>query len=323
MIVRTKDFKNKVALSISRIKKFQHCSQSYYCNYILKIPDKGNSGSLRGSTCHDVLELLNKPRRRKQVDRIVINQTVTNDTGLWKFVCLVAKKYKVDDPENLELIDSFLVTALKCDFWGPENTIHTFIEKEFDLEIEDDGIDCRIRGFIDRFHLVKESNSLVIYAADYKSSSKKLDKNDLETGQALMYQLALSLLYPNVKMRDFRFIFLKFPDSPYQVYTPVDESALNGYLYYLSHIQQLINSFSEKDVDSNYGKLNQKTKFLCGPSKSGWICPHQKPLDYHVLLDNNNDIIKSSFDNNFSVKVGESVEKRSYKGCKHFYPENY
>jgi len=81
MIIRTKDFKNKVALSTSRIKKFQHCYQSYYATYFLKIPDNGNLGSLRGSSCHDVLELLSKPRRKELVDRVIKSKTVKTEPG--------------------------------------------------------------------------------------------------------------------------------------------------------------------------------------------------------------------------------------------------
>ena len=112
MIIRTKDFKNKVALSISRIKKFQHCSQSYYCNYILKIPDAGNFGSLRGSSIHDTLELLSKDRRKELVASVVGDNTCQNQRGLWKYIQAVAKKYRVDEKDNLEIIDKFILTPI-------------------------------------------------------------------------------------------------------------------------------------------------------------------------------------------------------------------
>ncbi len=318
MIIRTKDFKNKVALSSSRIKKFQHCYQSYFATYFLKLPDNGNPGSLRGSTCHDVLELLNKPRRKELVNRIIKDKTLKSESGLWKFVTAVAKKYRVDDRENIDLIDKFIVTALNCDFWGPEGTIHTHIEKDFDIEVEGDEVNFRIRGFIDKFFIIRDGDVLVIDGADYKSSKAKLNADDLRYGQAAMYQLALSLLYPKIKMRNFKFIFLKFPKDPYQVFEVLSDDALEGYMIYLTHIQSQINAFSEKDIPANYGKLNEKMKFLCGPAKSGWICPHQNPLDYYVLL-RGSEIVKSSFKDDFEPKKDEIVEKRWYSGCSYFF----
>lgn len=319
MIIRTKDFKNKVALSHSRIKKLQHCYQTYYCTYILKLPDLGNPGSLRGSTIHDTLELLSKDRRKKLVAELRADNTCRNHAGLWKFIVKTAKKYRVDDAANLDIIDKFIVVALNSEFYGPEESIHTFIEKEFDLEVEGDGINFRAKGFIDRFHIAKIDKDLCIFGADYKSSSKKMDKSEVASGQALMYQLALHLLYPNIKMRDFRFIFLKFPNNPYQVYEPVSEEALIGYMYFLTEMQQKINNFSEKDIPLNYGKLNYKMSGLCGPAKSGWICPHQNPLDYYVLLNDKGEILKSSFKEDLMAKEGERVEARHYEGCGFFF----
>lgn len=319
MIIRTKDFKNKIALSHSRIKTFLHCSQKYYANYFLKLPDIGNDGSNRGSCAHDTFELLGIPKRKKLTEELIKNNTCKKHPALWRFIKNRAEKYKVGDQENLDIIDGFIITGLKSNFWGPEGTIHTLIEKDFDIEIEGDGINCRIKGFLDRSFIYKVNNTLYIRCVDFKGSKKKHSEEDLVAGQALMYQLALYFLYPKIQLKEFDFIFLKFPKDPYQSYSPVSEEALIGYLYYLTHIQQAINNFSEKDISSNYGKLNDKTKFLCGPAKSGWICPQQNPLDYYVLLNEKDEIIKSSFKQDLVAKENEKVEKRFYKGCSHFF----
>lgn len=321
MIVRTKDFKNGVALSYSRIKTFQHCSQKYYANYFLKIPDAGNDGSNRGLCAHDTLELLGAEKRRKLTNDLIKEGTCKTTPFLWRFIKARASKYKVGDEKNLEMIDGFLITALKNGFWGPEGTIHTFIEKDFDLEIEGDGINCRIKGFLDKIFLYKIDNSLFIRVLDFKGSKKRHSEEELNSGQALMYQLALWFLYPKIPLKEFDFVFMKFSDSPNQSYTPVSEETLTGYLHYLTYIQQQINAFSEKDIPSNYGKLNDKTRFLCGPAKSGWICPHQNPLDYYVLLNEKGEIIKSSFKEDLVAKEGERVEMRYYQGCGYFFKD--
>jgi len=319
MIIRTKDFKNKTALSFSRIKTFQHCSQKYYANYFLKIPDAGNTGSQRGLCAHDTLELLGIQKRRGLTEELIRKGTCKTTPFLWRFIKARATKYNVGDDENLDMIDGFLITGLKNGFWGPEGTIHTFIELEFDIEIEGDGIDCRIKGFLDRGFMRKVDNSLLISFLDFKGSKKKHSLEDLTSGQALMYQLALWLLYPKIPLEKFDFVFLKFPKDPYQSYTPVDEATLIGYLYYLTEIQKSINNFTEKDIPSNYGKLNDKMRFLCGPAKSGWICPHQNPLDYYVLLNDKGEIIKSSFKEDLVAKDDEKIESRSYQGCSYFF----
>jgi hypothetical protein len=319
VIIRTKDFKNKVAISHSRLKTFSHCSQKYYATYFLKIPDAGNDGSNRGSCAHDTLELLGVPKRKDLTDKLIAEGTCKNHPALWRFVKNRAAKYKVGDEENLNIIDGFLITGLKSGFWGPQGTIHTFIEKDFDIEVEGDGINCRIKGFIDKFFIYRALESLYIRGIDFKGSKKKHNEEDLTAGQGLMYQLALWFLYPTIPLKEFDFVFLKFPKDPYQSYTPVKEGALMGYLYYLTEIQRQINAFTEKDIPSNYGKLNDKMRFLCGPAKSGWICPHQNPLDYFILLNDKGEIIKSSFKDDFSPKERERVELKRYLGCQYFF----
>ena len=51
------DHENK-PLSASRIKTLQTCSWQYWCKYHLKLPDKSNHGSLRGTICHAIFENL-------------------------------------------------------------------------------------------------------------------------------------------------------------------------------------------------------------------------------------------------------------------------
>jgi hypothetical protein len=276
-------------------------------------------GSNRGLAAHDTLELLAAPKRKDLVNFLIKEGTCKTTPHLWRYVKARAKKYKVDDSDNLDMIDGFLITGLRSDFFGPKGTIHQFAEREFDIEIEGDGINCRIRGFIDRLFIYKIDGKLFIKVVDYKGSKKKHSEEELTTGQALMYQLALSFLYPEIELGEFKFIFLKFAKDPYQSYTPLSKSALNGYLQFLTSVQEYVNNFSEKNIGDNYGKLNKKMTFLCGPAKSGWICPHQNPMDYYVLLDKDRVITKSSFNDDLIPKEGETIEKRYYSGCSYFF----
>ena len=63
--------KHQSALSASRIKTLQQCSWKYWCNYILKLPDKSNEGASRGWICHLIFELLGNPRHLKNYKLIL------------------------------------------------------------------------------------------------------------------------------------------------------------------------------------------------------------------------------------------------------------
>jgi len=316
-IIRDNNFKHKIALSYSRVKTLEHCSQKYYCTYILKMPDAGNSGSSRGNCLHDTLELLAKDRRRKLVKKIIKADTCKDFPGLWKLVNAYAKKWNVADQDNLNMIDQFILVALNTEFYGPPGTIETHIEKAFDFEIEEKDISFRVRGFIDSFHIVKKYNSLYICARDFKSSKAKFSAKDIDANiQGAIYQMAFQYLYPEIPLKDFKFIFVKFPKQPVQEFPLFSEMQLRGLKIYLTYIQGIVNNFNEKDINDNFGALNEKMKFLCGPAKSGWICPHQKPLEYYALKDKDGNIIKTSFNND--IKGGE---KMFYPGCSFFYKD--
>ena len=63
----------KVRLSASRLKTLQSCTWLYYCKYILKLPDTTNSGALRGTHIHLILEILQNPRHKKHFNYLTIH----------------------------------------------------------------------------------------------------------------------------------------------------------------------------------------------------------------------------------------------------------
>jgi len=94
----------------------------------------------------------------------------------------------------------------------------------------------------------------------------------------------------------------------------------------LTEFQRQINNFSEHNIGDNLGIQKWETKFLCGPSKSGWICPHQRPLDYFAIINKGGEIIKTAFtqeelESKVKVVEGEKLVKKKYLGCIYFHDQ--
>jgi hypothetical protein len=322
------DFKNKVAISPSRIDTLSHCSQKYYANYFLKIPDKGNPGSSRGSSVHDMMEFLAQPENRPLREKLRKLDSIKN-SEIWDRVVSYANKYNVGDEGNLDMINDFLVVALKFDV-QPENTKEELAEIPFDFEVIEGDLNFRVRGKMDKLYIMqgqgkKNSKALFVNYLDYKSSKSKFNKQKIEGNlQGGIYQYAISVLYPELELKRFDFLFLKFDKEPIQEFKLLGKEEMGGFLIYLTDIQRQINNFSEKNIGDNLGILKPETKFLCGPSKSGWICPHQRPTNYFVLLNSEGNILDSAFTEVelcTKLKEGLKIEERVYPGCLYFYNE--
>ena len=77
---------NNVKLSASRIKLAQQCSWKYWANYILKLPQKGNDGSNRGSVCHMVYETLGDTAHSDDYNEIIKAGTVHGSKKIFSLI---------------------------------------------------------------------------------------------------------------------------------------------------------------------------------------------------------------------------------------------
>lgn len=321
---------NKLYLSASRIDCFEECTQRYTGRYIYKLPDAGNDGSNRGSTCHDVLELLLNPRHHKIYSKAIHHGTCTEVPALWRLLKKTAKKYGVDDEENLELIDQFMMVALNNEFHGPAGVIKTFSEREFNIEINEDGRVWNARGKIDQTFIIKDEAGLLVSVKDFKSSKTKFTGSKISFNvQSIIYQLALKHLHPEVKRRRFRFLFLRFPKQPWQEMQALTDDQLEGYEYLLTDLQAKMEGFTLENSEDNLAANNEKNRWLCGREgnkKDGtpnFICPARRPLEYWVSVDTKGKIKSSAFkEDGLKPKDGEKIEKRKYTGCPAFYHSN-
>ena len=202
-------FDNK-PLSASRIKTLQMCSWQYWCKYHLKLPDTTNSGALRGSICHLILELLLKPRHKKHFDAILEKKTIKASKPVDKVVIKFLKANGIYDDENYPLCDKMIYVALDHEFFGGEGGYIERPEEEF--KIENESPEYNIYGFIDKPIQYKKDKTVRI--VDYKTSKQKFKGEELESNiQAMMYSLAAKKLWPKMKRRIVEFLFLKFPKS--------------------------------------------------------------------------------------------------------------
>lgn len=103
-------------LSASRIKTLQSCSWLYWCNYILKMPDKKNDGSSRGTICHLIFEVLGNKRHKKHFNKIMKTQDVFSVESIKRLIIKHAKILEVDDFENIALIKQMIFNGLSYDF---------------------------------------------------------------------------------------------------------------------------------------------------------------------------------------------------------------
>lgn len=349
----------KVYLSASRIKTAQQCSWTYWCKYILKLPDKSNDGASKGSICHLIFEVLGKKGRKKYVNKIIKSKTANCILSVSRLIQKHAIRLNVSDTENMEDIDRMIVNGLSYDFEGKDygKQDKAFSEKEFNLTVDESGKKYNIRGFIDKLFLYSDKKAII---RDFKSSKQKFKGKEItDNMQDLMYCLAVKKLYPEYKGLS-EFLFLKFDLEKDMLGMPgggvirmaeLSDDMLEGFEYELSSIQNTLSNFSHEDAISNFAakqgypkdgtfggplacgkdgfKMKKGEKVLDGQGKpvKAFICAFRKPFEYSVLLDKEGAIKKSVYIEDESElyeskKENETIEKRSYGGCPHWQVKN-
>jgi hypothetical protein len=349
---------NDVKLSASRVKLAQQCSWKYWANYVLKLPQKGNDGSNRGSVCHMVYETLGDASLSEDYSQIIKAGTIHGSKTISDSVKKYAEELGVSDDENMELIDMMCVKGLLYDFFGgddsdPEEAIS---EKSFDIEVNEKGKKYKIRGFIDKLFLYSKEKRAII--RDFKTSKQLFKGKEISDNlQNLMYCLAVKRLYPDYYNREVEFIFVKFDlekdllghrGNGVLRMEKISEDELDGFEYQLTAIQEFLENFNEKDAKSNYASDQNYPSdgtfggpLMCGKEgfkksrgellfdKNGekipnFICEFRSPMVYYVLLSKDGKIIKSTYEKDKDKIIpdeskGETLEKRFYDGCPHFH----
>ena len=329
-------------LSASRIKTLQTCSWQYWCKYHLRLPDKSNHGSLRGTICHAVFENLGNPRHRKHYKAIIKAQDINVSLPIKRMVDAYTKKYEIDDFENKDLINKMTVEGLNFDFFGDKEgkPTESISEKDFDIKVNEGEKNYRILGFIDKLFLFKRKKTAII--RDFKTSKSIFEgKEYTDNMQDYMYCLAVKYLYPEYLKRRMEFLFLKFDLNGEGLLEmePLDELDLEGFEYFLTEVQQIINNFNEKAAKSGlawekgYPKKEEgfAGRIVCGRAdfagqlkKDGspmWHCPFKFARDYYILEDKGGKFVSSADtkqDLEERLTDDRIIKKAKYKGCPAF-----
>jgi hypothetical protein len=333
-------------LSASRIKTLQTCSWQYWCKYHLKMPDTSNHGSLRGTICHAIFENLGNPRHKHHYQKMVKAQDINVSPPIKRMVTAYAKKYKINDLENLDLINRMTIEGLNYDFFGDKNgkPTESISEKNFDIKVSEGDKNFRILGFIDKLFLFKRKKEAII--RDFKTSKRIISGKDYtDNMQHLMYCLAVKYLYPEYLKRTMEFLFVKFDCNTEGsvIMNSLDTDELEGFEYFLTEIQGVINNFTEKTgksslaYDKGYPAKEDgfAGKIVCGRAeykgqlkKDGtlmWHCPFKFPQTYYAAVDEEGNRVLSAFSTKELKKDLEAkgfnllkIEKVKYDGCPAF-----
>ena len=303
-------------LSASRLKTLETCSWSYWCNYILKLPQKQNEGAQRGTVCHLVFEMLVKKKHKKHYDKIIKANTIDGSPAIVRLVMKHLRQMEkssdlpMTNEENTELVWDMIMVGLKYDFFGRGGKVDN---PEFEFLLESKNPEYKIRGFIDKPIAYKRGKKIKI--VDYKSSKYKFRGEELRSNvQAMTYTLAAKKHWPGFKPTA-EFLFLRFPRSPVQQLEFTEEQ-LKGFEYYLSYAYFKINNYTEEDATSNYAADTKKNAWLCKVGK--WRCPYIDGYDYYSLKDKEGNQIASSFKKVEMEKIkvkGQKIVKEKYEGC--------
>jgi hypothetical protein len=340
-------------LSASRIKTAQSCSWLYHCKYKLRLPDKGNDGSSRGTVCHAILEVLAKEGRKDYYQTIIDSNDIFAVPSVGRLALTLAKSLGVDDQENLDFINFMTVNGLTYDYFGHdlEKPTYSFSEKKFDIMVNHESKCYRINGFIDKLFLYKKKKAAII--RDFKTSKSVFEGKDAtDNMQDLMYSLAVKHLYPDYPSRQSEFLFLKFDLNSNLLgedgegvlkMSSLSDDELEGFEHQLTAWQTYLDKF---DNDSAYDDFafdrgfpakdaGFSDRLMCGFAKHPgqlkkdgnpmWHCTYKFPFKYYALKNEKGTTKKTVFEEDKDLLLplkeeGDIIILEEYEGCPRHQP---
>ena len=296
---------DKIKLSPSALQNLEKCSWMFFCQNLLKIPQRPSTAMSLGLIAHLVLQLMLKPRRKK-LFKFVVGQNSIIGSSL-EFLCRQQlNKHKIFSEENLDKLNTFIMTGLRTDFYCEGSTK---ILTEQWIKLEDDNY--IIRGIIDKLIFYDHKK---IHCLDFKTSKIKFNKKDAENNlQGQIYSLAVLEEYGVIP--EFEFIFLKFVRQPIQKLKKFTKRELLGLKSTLTNIATYIQGFGIKEAKSNYAAYDPNRQYICKR-----MCQYKNPFIYYSLVDIDGKMLKSSFNKadlepDLKKGINLAIIQRRYNGC--------
>ena len=331
-----------ISLSASRIKTFKSCSWTYYCKYVLKLPDTTNVGAQKGTICHAVFETLSNPRHLKTFETVVKHDSVFSSPSLNRYVKILCRKVGIDSEEDYQDIDDMCMRGLTYEFFGQSKkdgfeNVDAKSEEKFDFTIEENGKRYRILGFIDKMFWYP--NSKMVYFRDFKTSKEVFKGEDASNNiQYAIYSLAAKHIYPQAEKIAGEFLFLRFPKNTTHFcmkVKPISKTEIEGLEYELTDIQEQMENFTIDDAVANLAaKMDYPSDgsfsgpLSCGRAKTPkdlkkdgtkmWHCPFKFSFFYYEITDQQGVLVKNVFEDDFPkivLKEGQKASYKKYKGC--------
>lgn len=349
------DKEDLIPLSASRIKTAQNCSWTYFCKYVLKLPDPSNEGASKGWICHLIFELLGDNKHKKHLKKVLKNGSVYSSLALKRLVEIHANKLGVNYEGALIDMDEMILKGLNYDFFGDtlEKPSQAISEQDFDLIVNEKDKKYRIKGFIDKLFIYKDTALI----RDFKTSKQVFKGKEITDNlQDLMYSLAVQKMFPKQKNRNSEFLFLRFPldqdltgnhGKGVLKMDSISNEELEGFEYHLTEISNYLKDFSKTKALANLaakkpypsdgsfggplscgreGFKKSRGEFVLdenGDKIPSYICPFRKPMSYYALVDENGKTKKTAFlkDKDSLIKLKEKndqIIKKEYSGCPHW-----
>lgn len=326
--------KKPIYLSSSRIDTLTTCSWTYYCKYVLKLPDTSNDGARRGSACHDLLECLCSEKRWELVKDLAKSvDKIKNSKLIQRFLRRKYKELELDPDatidkrskkKNHELVIEMLYNALSLEFIKNYQN-RKIIHSEYEFDHVNENPRYAVRGFIDRVAEIKEDGGKThLEILDYKSSKGKFTGEKAEANlQGMIYTLVAKKKWTNYDKYVANFFFMRFPKDPY-LKNEFDEDQLAGLEHYLEYITEQLENFNQDSAISNMAAHDPERSWLCG--RGSWVCPFKNEFDFfHVIKVKDNSIMTGTYtheeaekwieDNSAGDKNEFKIELKKYEGC--------
>jgi RecB family exonuclease len=251
-------------LSASMLKTFLQCKRKFYTNYIEgKKSDPSQSLSL-GTAFHEAQEQANI--YLKEHKRILNPMEIEYYVQIFRNV--LASSH-VDDQEAFEIGEEMMRRELSPEHMR-ENIVG--IEDQFDL-VTPEGV--RIYGFIDKL-VESDEDSNTIRVIDYKTSVMPLSYEEAKLDEQLsMYDLAISLKYPQYENRILELRYVRTGDSISLTKTAIEQQ---NFRRRLLAVDKAIRKFIEDTAEGPDGDLNQFCSWCSYKSSCPTYIDHMNTL---------------------------------------------